>query len=90
MTTVSPELPAVSKLAVTDILESISTFTETESLHAQAVVVDESGVLVENHETNNPQVLINQNIMTAQQLITVQDWIRTIRDNAEATLLPAP
>lgn len=70
--------------------EGLGTYTETESLQAEAIVVAEDGTPVESHMTNDPTVLINNNILTAQQLTTIQDWIRTIRDNAEASLLPAP
>lgn len=70
--------------------EGLGTYTETESLQAEAIVVSEDGTPVESHMTTNPSVLVNNNILTTQQLTTIQDWIRAIRANAESSLLPAP
>lgn len=81
----------VSSVLVPDVdefNEPTGTYTEMERIQAEAVVLDENGDVVEHHMTTNPQILINNNIFTAQQLSTIQAWIQAVRDNAELVLMP--
>lgn len=64
------------------------TFTETEFIEGFAIVIDQFGE-AKVHNAGTYQELISKNVMTAQQLLTIQTFLQNTRDTVEGLLLPS-
>jgi len=67
--------------------DPLGTFTEIEYLEARAVTVDANGKFVDEHIADADR-LMSVGVMSAQELLTVRDWIIAFRDSVEAKVLP--
>jgi polyphosphate kinase len=70
------------------VYDDLGDFTEveTENLIAYAVVEDQDGNIMAQHEADY-QRLISLGLMTTQQLQTIQTFIQNFRDSVEASIL---
>jgi vacuolar-type H+-ATPase catalytic subunit A/Vma1 len=68
--------------------DPLGTFTETEFIDGFAIVQDQNGEVVKIHNAGSYTELIEKNVMTAQQLQTIQTFLQNVRDTIEGILLP--
>jgi hypothetical protein len=69
--------------------DPLGTFTEKEFIEGFAVVEGENGELVKIHNAASYEELIEKNVLTAQQLLTIQSFLQNTRDTVEGLLLPS-
>lgn len=59
-----------------------------ENIAARATVIDQNGEVVHIHEALTAQELLDKNVFNAEQLLAIQQWLRTVRFTIETLVLP--